>query len=323
MISVVMATYNSSKFVAETIESVLNQTYRRFEFIIVDDGSTDNTLEIIQHYLEKDDRIKLIAGEHRGASQARIAAIEVAKYSWIAIIDHDDVALPERFEKQIQAAQEKPHVVAWGSAIYHINAKGEILSVSTQGPTTEEEFYKVRREGHAVNLYHPTALINKETLLKAGGYRPEFFPADDIELFDRMADYGPILVLSEPLLLYRVHSHSTTMHRFFLQRNIMRYVRARHSARLAEKKNLSFEDFLAERRQWHWFRRLRKYLVTLGLFYYRKAGFFFGDKKYLQSAFYLGMSAILNPQYSIPRLWIQVFSTKARQLIEKSNYLYK
>ncbi len=311
-----MATYNSSKFVALTIESILNQTFQEFEFIIVDDGSTDKTLEIVGSYLEQDSRIRFIQGEHRGTAYARNTAIQAAKYPWIAIIDHDDIALPNRFEKQIRAAQVNPKVVAWGGAVHHINAKGEILSISPQGPTTEEEFYRLRQEGHAINLNHPTVLLKKEIVLKVGGYRPEFFPADDIEMFDRMADYGPILALPDPLLLYRVHSQSTTMHRFFLQRNIMRYVRIRHLARLAGKKEPSFEEFLEERKHWHWFRCFKKYLETLGLFYYRKAGFFFGDKQYLQAGFYLGMSAVLNPRYSIPRVWNQALSPEACQLLK-------
>lgn len=317
MISVVMPTYNASKFVGEAVESILNQTYKEFELIIVDDGSTDNTVEIVNRYAQQDNRIRFFKAEHGGASRARNIAIEAVKYPWIAIMDADDIALPQRLEKQINAARANPKVVAWGAAVHHMNSEGKILSVSTLGPKTEEDFYKMRQEGHVVNLNHPTALLNKEIVLKVGGYNPDFL-AEDLELLDRMAQYGPILATPEPLVLYRVHSQSISMQRFFLQRQCMRYVRARHLARLAGKSEPTFEEFIAERQQRSWFVRLKDKLNTYGIFYYRKAGLLVCEKQYLSGSYYLTMSCILNPEYSIRRVWKQVLSSKSRKLLQKS-----
>jgi glycosyltransferase involved in cell wall biosynthesis len=307
MISVIMASYNASEFIGLAIKSILEQTFSEFELIIVDDGSTDNSLEIITGYAEQDSRIRVIHAAHGGASQARNIGIEAAQYPWIAIMDADDIALPDRLEKQICLAESNPKVVAWGAAVHHISSQGKVLSISCLGPETEAEFDRMRQEGHVVNLNHPTALLKKEVVLEVGSYDPAFTSAEDLDLLDRMASHGPILATSEPLLLYRVHAQSDSMSRFFIQRLRMRYVRHRHLARLSGKADPTFEEFLAERRQWHVWRRLSKHLETLGMFYYRKAGLLVGEKQLLPACFYLGMAFVLNPTYSIPRLQSQSF----------------
>ena len=318
MISVVMPTYNASKYVGLAIESVLNQTYPHFELIIVDDGSTDNTLKILESYAKNDSRIRILKTEHGGPSRARNLAIAEAKYSWVAILDADDIALPNRFEKQISLVKTKPNVVAWGSAVHHINSKGEILSISPLGPQSEAEFYKMRQEGHVVNLSHPSALLKKEIVLKVGGYNPLFQAAQDLELLDRMAEYGPILAIPEPLTLYRLHSDSISMNRFFLQRQSMRYVRYRHLAQLAGKPSPTFEEFLQQGQQQPWLKQLVKYFQTRGMFCYRKAGLFIGEKKYFTGSLYLALSILFNPEYTLRRIRGQVLSPKARKIIKNS-----
>ncbi|MBW4575402.1 MAG: glycosyltransferase family 2 protein [Aphanothece sp. CMT-3BRIN-NPC111] len=320
MISVVIPAYNASKFIEPAIESILKQTFQEFEVIVVDDGSTDNTLEILKRYSEQDARVRVIQCEHGGLSRALNRGIGEAKYPWIARMDADDIALPERFQKQIDAAATNPHVVAWGTYAHHINSKGKILSLARSGTTTEKEFNDLRSNGHLVQLIHPTVLLKKEVLLKIGGYKTEFEPVEELELFDRMAEYGPTLAIPEPLLLYRVHSGSVSMQRFFFQRLLMRYVVARHRSRLAGHEELSFEQFLQDYQQQPLLSRLKRHLKTSGMFCYRKAGLSFGEGEYLQACFYLSLSAALNPGYSLARVWNQVFSPKTQRWLKPSNH---
>ncbi len=129
MITVIMAAYNAANFIAYAIESILNQSFANWELIVIDDGSTDNTIEIIKNYIQLDQRVRLIQSQHIGVCQARNIGIQSAKYSWIAIMDADDIALPQRLEKQINAAIANPDVVAWGSYVQHISPTGNILSL--------------------------------------------------------------------------------------------------------------------------------------------------------------------------------------------------
>src|SRR3990172_7527055 len=114
MISVIMPAYNSSQYIGEAIESILHQTYRSFELIVVVDGSkdaTDTTLDIARLYERPDLRVRVIEGSHGGPSRALNTGIELAKNSWIAVMHADDIALPQRLEKQINAVQTNPRIV--------------------------------------------------------------------------------------------------------------------------------------------------------------------------------------------------------------------
>lgn len=321
MISVIMAAYNASDFIAPAIESILGQTFRNFELIIIDDGSTDNTLEIVRRYLQEDSRIRIIQSNHVGAPCARNLGIYESKYPWIAVMDADDIAMPERFEKQINAATANPNVIAWGSYAHHISATGEVMSLVRQGPVNEDEFYNVWSNGHVPFVIHPTALIKKEIFLKVGGYAKEFSVSQDFELFERMGNYGPILAIPEPLLLYRVHSQSASMSKFFLQKLLARYVVARHRARINGKKEPDLNQFIEEYKQQPIFSRLKRDTRTLGQFWYRKAGLFFAEKRYLEASLYLSMAIASNPLYSIPRVWKQKLSPRTRQSLDKSKSL--
>ena len=314
MISVVMPAYNASQFIAEAIESILNQTFKEFELIIIDDGSTDNTVAIVEHYQESDKRIKLIKNQHGGICKALSSGIEVSSYPWIARMDADDISLPQRFAKQLEAANANPRVVVWGTYANHINSKGKVLSFVQQGCLTEEEFQKNRQEGHIPFVIHPTAFIRKDILVKIRGYNSKFFPAEDMDLFDRMANYGPILAIPEPLLLYRIHSSSVSMSNFFFQKLLARYVVARHRTKLAGQEKLKLEKFIEEYQNQPILSRLARQKRTLGQFWYRKAGLFFAEEQYFQTWLYLGMSFVANPSYSITRIWRQKLSPEARRV---------
>ena len=108
LISVITPSYNAERFIRETIDSVLNQTYSNWEMVIVDDCSTDNTTSIVKEYMERDNRIKLIVLEvNSGSAVARNTAMENAKGQYIAFLDSDDLWLPEKLDKQLQFMQEK------------------------------------------------------------------------------------------------------------------------------------------------------------------------------------------------------------------------
>ncbi len=111
-ISVVMAVYNREEYVSRAIESILNQTYKDFEFILVDDGSTDGSSDIIKHYAYKDKRIKYIRQDNSGLAHARNAGANYAQGKYIAFMDDDDISIPERLEKQLRFIENNPKIDA-------------------------------------------------------------------------------------------------------------------------------------------------------------------------------------------------------------------
>ena len=110
-ISVIMPVYNvNGEWLREAIDSILSQTYTNFELIIIDDGSTNDTPDILAEYVQKDSRIKIVKGEHKGISNALNKGLDVADGEFIARMDGDDISLPERFEKQINYLRQNPDV---------------------------------------------------------------------------------------------------------------------------------------------------------------------------------------------------------------------
>jgi glycosyltransferase involved in cell wall biosynthesis len=303
-----MPAYNSSKYICQAIESILNQTVSDFELIIIDDGSTDDTLDIIRKYADQDSRIVLIQNAHGGAAAARNSGLKAAQYPWIALLDSDDIALPNRFERQLEAIKSNPEVVIWGSFVSHINSKGEILSIHKVGPITETDFQRMIECGQVPQVINPTVIMKKEIVEKAGGYNTAFPPAEDTELFDRMAEYGPILAIPEVLTYYRIHGASLSMEKFFVQRKLSRYVRLRRRNRRDGIETPTLEEYLRIEAQKPLIDRLKQMRSDYYVYYYRTAGYKYAQNQYLRAVFYFALSALLNPKYALKRVWNQKLS---------------
>ena len=316
MISVVMPAYNAAAYISEAIASIRLQTFRDFELIVVDDGSADDTVKIASAHAVQDERIRILSCDHAGIGAALNLGGREAKYPWIAVMDADDVALPERLEIQMAAVIANPRIVALGTAVYHM-AAGRALGVSRLGPESEAEYYRRRQTGEDICLNHPTTLMKREIWLESGGYDVAFSGCEDFEMFDRIAAYGPILALAEPLQYYRVHHGSISMRRFFAQRTISRYITARNKARIFDEPQMSFEEFVSACRQRPLGARLRRYVEDLSYYHYRKAGIYYGENNYPTALFHLGLSTFLRPNYVLPRLWRQRLSPESRQRMMK------
>ena len=127
-----MSVYNGEKYLAEAIKSILNQTYKNFEFIIVNDGSKDNSVEIIKNYMKKDNRIVLIDRENKGLPYSLNEGISIAKGQYIARMDADDISLSNRFEKQIKYMEEnKIDVCGSYIKLFGDNTKEQIVNLKT------------------------------------------------------------------------------------------------------------------------------------------------------------------------------------------------
>ncbi len=114
MISVIMPAYNAEAFIAEAIESILGQTFREFELIVSDDGSTDGTVGIALRFAALDSRVRVLRNAHLGVAQNGNLCLDAARYGWVARMDADDVALPHRLARLLDAARAEPEVLLWG-----------------------------------------------------------------------------------------------------------------------------------------------------------------------------------------------------------------
>lgn len=201
VVSVVMPVYNRTRYCAEAIDSILGQTLADFEFIIVDDGSTDGTSAFLDWYGGLDARIRLLRNEaNRGVSASLNRGIGEARCNFVARMDSDDVALPERLERQLAFMTSHPEIVAAGTALRIVDEQGNFAGP----PSTVQADPTILRS--RPNLAHPTAMLRREAVLQVGGYRSAFDHAEDVDLWFRLSEVGELGNLPEALLLYRDHA---------------------------------------------------------------------------------------------------------------------
>jgi glycosyltransferase involved in cell wall biosynthesis len=202
-VSVLMAVHNGEKYLAEAIESILSQTYDKFEFVIVNDGSRDATARIIEKYRRLDSRIIVCEGAHAGLAASLNRGLAKCRGKLIARMDADDVSRPQRLEKQIAAFSSRPSLVALGTGVTTIGERGS--SIRRRGSVTGAP--KIAECLLTRNVIsHPSAMIRKPALEQIGRYREKFRTSQDYDLWLRLLAVGEIDNLEEELLLCRKHA---------------------------------------------------------------------------------------------------------------------
>lgn len=208
LISVLMPVYNAERYVAEAVESILGQTFTDFEFLIVDDGSTDGSLAILRRYAEQDNRIRLISRPNTGLVIALNEMLGKARADLIARMDADDIAMPGRFAAQVAFLRDHPEVVCVGGRQQIIDASGRPLWVY-HPPESDPEIQEVALSGRCP-INHPSAMMRREAVLEVGGYREEMMPAEDLDLWLRLGERGQLANLPQVVLKYREHDRSVS-----------------------------------------------------------------------------------------------------------------
>jgi teichuronic acid biosynthesis glycosyltransferase TuaG len=207
LVSVIIPALNAAAVVAETLESVRAQTFKDFEVIIVDDGSTDATAAIARRYCETDPRFSLIQQPNQGVSVARNAAIGRARGEWIAFLDADDVWLPEKLARQLELAAADPLANFLFTNFCLWDGKGD-LSIWFRDdrplPSGDVSRKLIFNVSSACAASMSTAMVRREMFHSAGHFDPEFAIAEDWDLLLRMAEHGLwVRGTREPLVRYR------------------------------------------------------------------------------------------------------------------------
>jgi glycosyltransferase involved in cell wall biosynthesis len=209
LVSVVMVIRNIERFLPEAIESILSQSFRDFEFIIVDFGSTDKSKDIAACYAAKDSRIKLSEIPQCSYVEAKIAACSLPKGRYIAIQDADDVSLPDRLKAEVDFMEKHPEVGLLGGAVQWIDSQGKFLTTADDYPTVDHEIRTVLKERNP--FWHPTVLILRGAFVRVGGYRVAFTQSDDYDLWLRISEYYQCANLKQVVLKYRIHPQQLTV----------------------------------------------------------------------------------------------------------------
>jgi glycosyltransferase involved in cell wall biosynthesis len=209
LVSVVMVIRNVERFLAEAVEGVLSQTFRDFEFVIVDFGSTDKSKDIAAGYAAKDSRIRLSEIPLCSYIEAKIAACSLPKGRYIAIQDADDVSLPNRLKEEVEFMEKHPGVGLLGGAVQRIDSDGKLLAIAIDYPTEDKDIRLTLRKWNT--FWHPTVLILREAFERAGGYRVAFSQSDDYDLWLRISEHYQCANLRQVVVKYRIHPQQLSL----------------------------------------------------------------------------------------------------------------
>lgn len=196
-VTVFMPVYNASSFLKISIDSVLNQTLQEFEFLVIDDGSTDNSCQIIKEY--NDPRIRLIEKEHNYIETINMG-FDLAKGKYLARMDADDKMLERRLEVQVEFMESNPDITVCGSSI---------LDNQFQVFTSDQDI--VGRMILKNPIIHPSAIMRLSDIRKYNlKYKEEYIYAEDYEFWTSVAKIGKLSNITEPLMYYRSHRNSVS-----------------------------------------------------------------------------------------------------------------
>lgn len=227
LVSVIMPVHNPGRLLDAAIRSIRAQSMLDLELILVDDGSTDDSEQVLRRHAAADPRIAVIGIPHSGVATALNRGLAAARADLIARMDADDEAMPQRLEQQVAAMQARPEIAVLGSGMEMIDEAGRVV-----GQAVPESDPAAIREGllQANYVAHPTVMMRRTVVLAAGGYRPVFTASEDYDLWLRLSEHHDLSNLPDLLLRYRGHGGQVTGRRWFLQR--LEALAAQQSARL-------------------------------------------------------------------------------------------
>jgi glycosyltransferase involved in cell wall biosynthesis len=205
-VSVIMSAYNEESYLAKAIDSILNQTFEDFEFIIINDGSTDGSGSIIQKYERQDSRIRGLYQKNQGLIAALNSSIQVARGKYLARMDADDISLPTRLEKQFVYLEANPGVGVLGTWAKVVDYNGALKSIWRTPISSELIKWTLL---FRTSLIHASVMMRPEVIESAGFYRPEALHVEDYDLWVRLGNATRFANIPE--VLYVIYSRPTSI----------------------------------------------------------------------------------------------------------------
>jgi len=212
LVSVIIPVYNGASYLKQSVNSVENSNFKDWEIILVNDGSTDQSENVCLNLQKKNKKIRVYSfKKNKGLSRTLNFAILKAQGKYIARLNQDDLMLPDRLEKQTDFLEKNPAYVMVGGALELFDEKGESFEKLFL-PLNDTE---IRKNWFYLNSFaDPAVMYLKKAVIKAGGYRQKYYPADDLHLWYRLGNLGKLANLNQVVTRMRIHQKAATMERF-------------------------------------------------------------------------------------------------------------
>jgi glycosyltransferase involved in cell wall biosynthesis len=289
-VTIVVPIYNGAEHILDTINALLRQTYTNILIMCIDDGSKDNTLELLRKI--DDRRLVLISQENIGLCETMNRAIRECKTTYIARNDQDDISDTSRIEKQIRYLEENPEV----SCVFsHYEKVGKAKTWSNSDKQLHKlNFGSVYNNATEGCLLQSTMCCRLDALQSIGGYRKDFYPSDDYDLVLRLSERYLVHVLREPLVKYRFHGNANTYKYFKLMLDKSRWTEDCKKRREKGESELTFENFLHNYSTGFW-STLHGKRLDYARMKLRIAGQRYLDGELFKAGYHFLLSCLFNP----------------------------
>lgn len=204
-VSVIIPTYNRDKFISDTIDSVLNQTFKDFEVIVIDDGSTDNTKSVLKKY---GTRIRVLEQTNLERAVARNNGVKNSSGKYIAFLDSDDLWMKNKLEKQVEILEQNKDIILTYCSCLRVDEEGKKIKIAKrqlQGFSGNVKEHLLLRNC----IVSPTPVLRREYFNKTEGFKSQYIPYEDWEFWIRFSLLGQFYFINEPLACYRIHSEQS------------------------------------------------------------------------------------------------------------------
>lgn len=313
-LTICICAYNAERYIRETLESLYNQTFRHFDFLLIDDASTDCTATIVQEFIDSHQwtnaRIERLK-ENGGLAHGRHYAEQIVKTEFIGFFDADDLALPTYVEKLLTQLQSDEKCMAVGCYCEYIDEHSKRIGGGIYvGCKTREVFFE-RAQKEKLMFMSASSIIRVADMKRAGGRSIEGFPpgkpryqdmCEDLDLWTRMSDFYKerkyLLVIPEVLFQYRKMPTSMSANGAAMNMR-MRHIKCNLKRRRREKKALTFIDYLASLTPWQ---KLKYAYADWSQGFYKRAGFHYTQKHYLRFLWSFGCAALFNPLFFLQKI---------------------
>ena len=313
-LTICICAYNAERYIRETLESVYNQTFRQFNFLLIDDASTDSTVTIVQDFIDShkwsNAKIEHLT-ENGGLANGRHYAEQIVTTEFIGFFDADDLALPTYVEKLLLQIQSDDKCMAVGCYCEYIDENSKKIGGGIYVGCKTKEVYFERAQSEKLMFMSASSIMRVADIRRAGGRSIEGFPpgkpryqdmCEDLDLWTRMSDFYKegkyIIVVPEVLFQYRKMASSMSANGLAMSMR-MRHIKCNLKRRRRGEAEYTFIDYLSSLTPWQ---RMKYAYSDWSQGFYKQAGFHYMKKKYLRFLLNFGCAALFNPGYFLQKM---------------------
>ena len=316
-ISIIIPCYNSDKFLEDAIKSVLNQSYKKFDLYLVNNGSVDKSLDIMQKYKIKDKRIYIINYKKKTPKGKSINnLLDEVKTKWVSILDADDIYFKNKIKYQINFLQKNNNV-----KLLSCLGTYTLDGISTFG-TTNNPFKNLKSCFNIINKYKnigvlaPGVIFDKDVVIKIGGIRYKYWPSDDIDLSNRIAEKGYIVYsLPKILMMYRMSRDSSMagLKSFIKGKKKAGWAKYTLKQRINHKSEISFSSYISQVRNKNILMKLSNFLEDCSDYFFRETVVQILKKNIIMISFYIILSFLFRPYRILKKI--------SNRILKQLNYI--